>query len=127
MASHLSSYKVDFKIQAVEWLRSHGQNVSAAAREFRVDRKRIRDWDHQYSRLLQHNVGSAKEKRKVHPGRPPVSPELDKAVFDFLEDELSEGQVVTNKILLRQEREIAGGKGISERFKASDMWLRCWK
>ena len=108
----------------MEWLRSHGRNVSAAAREFGVDRKRIRDWDHQY-RL--HNVRSAKKKRKVHPSRPPVSPELDKAVFNFLEDEWLVGRVVTNKILLQRAREITGGMGISERFKASDMWLRCWK
>ena len=127
MANRVSSYKVEFKIQAVEWLRSHSRNISGAAWEFGVDRKRIREWDQQYSRLLQHNVGSAKKKRKMHPGRPPMSSELDKAVFDFLEDERSEGRVVTNKMLLRRAREIAGGMGITERFKASDMWLRCWK
>ena len=29
MANRLSSYKVEFKVQAVDWLRSHGQNVWA--------------------------------------------------------------------------------------------------
>ena len=77
-------------------------------------------------RLLQYK-GGAKKRRKIHPGRPPVSPELDQAVFNFLEEERSEGRVVTNKMLLRRAREIAGGMGIIERFKASPMWLRCWK
>ena len=58
MANCLSSYKVVFKVQAVDWLRSHGQNVSAAAREFGVDRKRIREWDKQYTRLLQYKGGA---------------------------------------------------------------------
>ena len=34
---------------------------------------------------------------------------------------------MTNKMLLRRAREIAGGIGITERFNASPMWLRCWK
>lgn len=67
------------------------------------------------------------EHARVHPGRPPASPELDQAVFDFLEEERSEGRVMTNKMLLRRAREIAGGMGITEQFKAFPMWLRCWK
>ena len=67
------------------------------------------------------------EHARVHPGRPPASPELDQAVFDFLEKERSEGRVVTNKMLLRRAREIAGGMGITERLKTSRMWLLCWK
>ena len=106
MANRLSSYKVEFMVQAVDWLRSHGRNVSAAARESGVDRKRIREWDKQYTRLLQY-TGGAKKRRKIHPGRPPVSPELNQAVFNFLEEERSEGRVVTNKMLLRRAREIA--------------------
>ena len=31
------------------------------------------------------------QKRKVHPSGLPVSPKLDKVVFDFLEEERSEG------------------------------------
>ena len=53
----------------------------------------------QYTRLLQYKGGS-KKRRKIHPVRPPVSPEHDQAVFDFLEEERSEGRVVTNKMLL---------------------------
>ena len=119
---HLSSYTVSFKVHAVEWLRQHGRNVSAAAREFSVDRKRIQEWDTQYHTLLQRNVGNDKKNL----GRPPVSDAVDKRVFEYLEEERSEGRAVSNLMLIAKAREVSLGLQL-EGFRASPMWLSGWK
>ena len=38
------SYQREFKLAAVRWFNEHGKNVSATARKFNVDQKRIREW-----------------------------------------------------------------------------------
>ena len=38
------SYTVTFKLQVIQWHRQNGGNVSETARNFNVDRKRVREW-----------------------------------------------------------------------------------
>ncbi|KAL8564208.1 hypothetical protein ACOMHN_017477 [Nucella lapillus] len=48
------SYTVSFKLQALQYLDNEaGGNVSECAREFSVDRKRIREWSENRDRLEQ--------------------------------------------------------------------------
>ena len=120
------SYDVDFKLMIVQWHRRNGSNVSRTAREFHVDRKRVRDWEGRYESLLQHNRGKEKKRRRIGSGRVPLSSELDQKVFEFLEEERSEGVPVSNKQLKARALQIAGGLGLSG-FHASEGWLRRWK
>ena len=40
-----NSYTVEFKLQVLDWYHNNGKNKNAAAKQFGVDRKRIRDWE----------------------------------------------------------------------------------
>ena len=72
MASHagkkIHSYTVNFKVEAVEWHRMNGDNYSLTARTYGVDRKRIREWEKSYDKLLPLCYGKTKNKRKLHEG-----------------------------------------------------------
>ena len=119
-------YTVDFKVMVVNWLRAHEQNISLTSREFGVDRKRVREWDQKYDYLQQHNKGTSAKKQRLGGGRCSMSKELDDKVFEFLEEERSNGFAVSNRLLLRQASEIAGGLGLQD-FKGSTGWLQRWK
>ena len=72
----------------VDWLRKNDCNVSKAAREFEVDRKRVREWNQKYEILKSNSVGSKAKRRKIGEcGRNPLSTDLDLHVFRYLEEE----------------------------------------
>ena len=111
---------------AVKWHRLHGRNVSQTAREFEVDRKRIREWERNFDELAKHDVGASKKKRKLHQGREVASKELDASLFSYLEEERAKGNSVSNKELRARGKEIAGGLQM-QGFAASSKWLWRWK
>ncbi|KAL8566227.1 hypothetical protein ACOMHN_063117 [Nucella lapillus] len=120
------SYTVSFKLQALQYLDNEaGGNVSECAREFSVDRKRIREWSENRDRLEQ-QYGKNKQKRKLSKGPAVRSEHVDQGVLRYLEDERSEGRVVRNKDLKRKAMELAGAFNVVG-FSASDMWLSRWK
>ena len=59
-----NSYNIDFKVLVVDWLRKNEGNISKAAREFDVDRKRVREWNEKYDQLKTHHVGQRAKWRK---------------------------------------------------------------
>ena len=125
--SKIRSYTVSFKVEAVEALRSHPEhNVSAVAKSYSIDRKRLREWDKSYYKLLEAHIGKGKKKRKLLQGADVLSPELEIVLFEFLENETSEGRAVRNKDLCEKALEVAGTLGL-ESFKASNHWLWRWK
>lgn len=113
---------MEFKILVVDWLRRNQRNVSLAAREFSIDRKRVREWDQKYDLLQKSNKGASAKRRKISIGRPALHPNLDLKVMEFLEVERSSGHPVSNRALLTHASQLAGGPGI-EGFKASQGWL----
>ncbi len=123
----IRSYTVEFKLKAVETLRSDpDHNISATAKKFSVDRRRIREWDQSYDKLVQALYGRMKKKRKLHCGAAVASHNLDIGVFEYLEDERSEGRAVSNRDLQEKARELADSMGLVG-FTASRMWLWRWK
>ena len=58
MASHagkrtcINSYTVEFKVEVLEWHMKNGVNCSLTSRTYGVDRKRIREWEKAYDRLV---------------------------------------------------------------------------
>ncbi|KAL8563469.1 hypothetical protein ACOMHN_011948 [Nucella lapillus] len=108
------SYTVSFKLQALQYLDNEvGGNVSECAREFSVDRKRIREWSENRARLEQ-QYGKNKQKRKLSKGPAVRSEHVDQGVLRYLEDERSEGRVVRNKDLKRKAMELAGGFNVDD-------------
>ena len=97
------SSSVEFKLTAVEHFDRLG-NVSATAEEFVVDRKQIRMLRANRDVLLQYETSREKRKLKLHPGRTVKSEELEVRVFEFLQEERSEGRVVRNKSVRRSPK-----------------------
>ena len=44
---------MEIKVEKIEWHRMNGKNYSLTARTYGVDRKRIREWEKAYDKLLQ--------------------------------------------------------------------------
>ena len=95
MCSHRrSSYTVNFKVSVVEWTRKNEASLHTAAREFNVDRKRVRDWTQKYDELKGKCAGAPGKRRKLSTGRPPISTDLDQRVLEFLEETLTHSFLV---------------------------------
>ncbi len=60
-----NSYTIKYKLQVVEWHNNHGRNVSQTAREFSVDRKRVRDWLDTEDVLRMHRRGPDAKKKRI--------------------------------------------------------------
>lgn len=101
------------------------EETPQTAREFNVDRKRVREWE-SYDTLLEHSVGKESKQRRIGSGRGPLSSDLDQKVFEFLEEERSERRPVSNLLLRSMALQLARGFGLSE-FLASVGWLAEWK
>ena len=87
--------------------------IHKAAREFNIDRKRVREWDRKYNELQRMNAGA--KRWKLCTGRTPLSPE-----------ERSEGRPLSNACLQAKAAEIGSGLCLSG-FKSSSGWLWWWK
>ena len=111
-----------FKTHVVEWLRKNDSSISKAAEHFAINRKSVREWIKRYDTLKLHDTGSEARKRKIGGGPPPMSTELDQRLFEFLEEERSEGRAVSNQRLRLQALQLALGLEL-EGFKASNGWM----
>ncbi|KAG0444060.1 hypothetical protein HPB47_014231 [Ixodes persulcatus] len=120
------SYTILKKVNVVEWHRQNGNNVSKTARQFDIDRKRIRDWNANYQSLLQECQGENRVRRSMGKGRPVFSKEIDKALVSFLEDERLAGRPVSNLLLQAHARQLAAKMGLGG-FQASHQYLTRWK
>ncbi|KAH7981697.1 hypothetical protein HPB52_000722 [Rhipicephalus sanguineus] len=91
----MQSYTVAKKVEVIRWHRENGKNVHQTSRHFKLDRKRIREWEKNFDNLLQLNYGKAKLQRKLSNGAPVFSKHVDDALFDYLERERSAGRAPT--------------------------------
>lgn len=122
------SYDLLFKVNAVKWLQEHGNNVSNAAKEFRVNRKQIREWRDSQDFLNKQAVGKMRKSRKLHSGKKVVSVELDERLFAFFLDKRTNGLIVNIQMLQEKAKEIAQELRLSrEVFRASKGYIYSWK
>ena len=76
------SFTVRYKLEAIDWYNTNGRNIAKTAREFNVDRKRVRDWlANEY--LLRTNVWGAASKKRIGGGTECASMELDIGVQTY--------------------------------------------
>ena len=54
-----------YKLSVVDWFDRNGNNVSQTAREFSVDRKRVREWVSLEDTLMLHRRGSEALKKRL--------------------------------------------------------------
>ncbi|KAH7968251.1 hypothetical protein HPB52_007184 [Rhipicephalus sanguineus] len=98
----MQSYIVAKKIEIIRWHRENGKNVHQTSRHFKLDRKRIREWEKNFDNFLQLNYEKAKLRRKLSNGAPVFSEHVDDALFEYLERERSAGRAVSNWILSKE-------------------------
>ena len=77
-----TSYQHEYKLAAIKWFNKHEKNVSATAREFNVDRKRIREWVKNVETIKNMKTQS----KRIGCGREPLYPVAEtKLKNEFLE------------------------------------------
>ena len=103
-----NSYSIKFKVSVVEWHHNNEASLHKTAKRFSIDRKRVCEWCQKYSVLKGQTSGALGKHRHINHGKP-LSLELDQKVFEFLEDERSEGRAVLNQLLKTEALQIAGG------------------
>ncbi|KAH6937940.1 hypothetical protein HPB50_005452 [Hyalomma asiaticum] len=114
------------KIEVIQWHRENGRNVHQMSRHFKLDRKRIREWEKNFNNLLQQNYRKAKLRRKLSNGVPVFSEHVDDALFEFLERERSAGRAVSNRLLSEEAVKIANSMQLGN-FVASSHYVNRWK
>ena len=116
------SYTISFKLAALDFLKFH--NVSEAARQFNVDRKRIREWREEEKKLCEEDKMNAQKKRKrlVGGGRKPRCEELEWKLQAWICSRREERLPVSRSMIQRQALAMFQQEG-KENFVASNGWL----
>ena len=117
------SFTVEYKLKVIKWYHANGENKRGTAKHFCVDPKRVREWLQKEDELKKLK-GCAKKKRCLRSSGRPLSPELDKAVLEYLMEERAAGRPVSNKDLRSKALELSSQFGVPSNFKASPMWLK---
>jgi hypothetical protein len=120
------SYTVTFKLEAIAWHRAHGGNVSRTAKEYNVDRKRIREWLENEDLLESNRRGKDAKKRRIGAGSSPISIDLEIEILDWFLEERAQGRIVLNKDISEKGMAVAQNLGL-QGFLASSSWVRRWK
>lgn len=124
----MRSFTIAFKVKAIDFLRD-GHSVSETGRKYHVDRKRIRDWNRQYERLLVENIGTGKVKRKLHHGRRSIFDQLSSMVhvwYDKKSQQDGNDVLIPNKEIQLYAVKTAGQLQLKT-FRASPAWISQWK
>ena len=119
-------YTIEFKLAVVDWMKHHGSSYRAAAKQFGVDRKMVREWMNNRTEYETAMRKHGPQRCRVHGGRPPLSEELDQAVLQYLKEERAKGRPVSDRNLQTKGVEASKLFGI-DNFKGTMQWLRRWK
>lgn len=125
------SYTVEFKLAVLDWYHKNGENKNRAAREFNIDRKRVREWELN-EEWLRVQPDRSKKRGKASadspgPGRPPLSRDLDLALVTWFLEQKDQKKIVFNKHIKAKALELAPIYGLPDSFRASEMWVLGWK
>ncbi|KAH7937196.1 hypothetical protein HPB49_008606 [Dermacentor silvarum] len=118
----MHSYTVAKKVEVIQWHRENRQNVHQMSRHFKLDWKRIREWEKNFDNLLQQNYGKAKLRRKLSNGAPVFSEYVDDALFEFFERERRAGRAVSNWFLSEEAVKIASSMQLGNFVASSHLY-----
>ena len=72
------SYSREFKLRAVRWYYANGENKAQTARQWKVDRRRIREWI-----AKEHTIrASAQHTKKIKCGRKELYPTAEERLHE---------------------------------------------
>jgi hypothetical protein len=113
------SYDLQYKQQAVSWLRLCA-NVTETARRFNVDRRTINRWAACGERIRASNLVVKRTAKKLHPGPALQYPGEDAQLHEWFLQERSAGNAVSNQCLRSRMQVLIRGQP----FSASSQWLK---
>lgn len=116
------NFDVSLKLKAVE--AAEKTSKAAAARQFKVDPKRIREWCVQKDKLILMKIdGKTKRKRMKGAGRRPMDEEMEEALFEWICEMRGRNLRVSRKMIKLKAKSLPGTRSQTG-FKASNGWLR---
>ena len=96
----VNSYSTEFKLEAVRFAVECSSNYQAA-KKFNVDRKRIREWRANQSKL---ESASCKRKRLAGAGRKPFDLDIEEMLLEWVHERRSNGFRVSRKMIRSKAR-----------------------
>ena len=112
------AYDVTFKLKAVDF--AEKESKEAAARQFGVDPKTIREWCQKKEQLVAlKKSGKSKKQRLVGAGRKALDSDLEEALFSWIMELRSRNLRVSRSMIRVQARTMSS----VSTFKASRGWL----
>ena len=96
----VNSYSTEFKLEAVRFAVECSSNYQAA-KKFNVDRKRIREWRANQSKL---ESASCKRKRLAGAGRKPFDLDIEEVLLEWVHERRSNGFRVSRKMTRSKAR-----------------------
>ena len=119
MSKRKQSYELSFKLKAIAV--AEKKSKEAAAREFRVDPKRIREWCHQKDQLaeLKGKKGRSTRRRLDGGGRKAMDEEMEEVLFDWIVEMRGHNLQVSRRMIRMKANDLSTDVG----FKASSGWL----
>ena len=101
------------------------QSKKAAAKRFDIKLKQIRDWEKKREQLM----SSAPYIKKLHPERSPSLPELEKPLFQWLQNLRQESKAIIHNMVVKKAKKMAEADEMKQLyptiqdFKFSNKWL----
>lgn len=116
-----NKYTFSFKLKVIKFAEEKGKH--AAAKFFNDDRKRVREWSQNKSKI---ENGSKTQKRLPGAGRPVKYKEIDQKLMIWFKEKRSAGIHVTGKAMRIEALRLHKENG-SQSFKASLGWFNKFK
>ena len=117
------SYEVAFKLRAVAVAES--KSKEAAAREFKVDAKRICEWCSQKDQLTERKKNRrSHSKRLTGAGRKPLDEEMEEEIFDWIMYLRRNHLRVSRRMIREKAKNVKAECDPTVTFKASKGWLQ---
>lgn len=125
MKKRNQSYTIDYKLQAVAFVKE-GNSKESAARKFGVDSKRIREWCQQEDKLKSSAASpkTSSRRRLDGGGRRPLLETLELELYEWIEHQRSQRLPVTRKMVRKEATLRLANNGGDGLFVASEGWLR---
>ena len=100
------AYDVKFKLKVIE--AATKTSISAASREFSIDRKRIREWIKHREKLQQFTKsGKTKRKRLTGGGRKANDEDMEDSLFGWIVDLRSRNLRISRDMIVRQAKTLS--------------------
>ena len=114
------SYDLSFKLKAIE----SAEKISkeSAAREFKVDPRRIREWCYQDKIVAMKKQKKSKRRRLDGGGRKAMDEHMEEALLSWIQDLRARNLPVARKMSRLKAKELTS----ADDFRASFGWLQCF-